>query len=123
MLDHVSLGVADLARAARFYDAVLEPLGWVRVWTNERAIGYGAVGGEDKLAIKQRAGAHAAGEGFHLALTATSRAAIDSFHLRALAAGGLDGPPGLRPAYGHGYYAAFVRDPDGYSLEAVFHEI
>lgn len=124
MLDHVSLGVADLARAARFYDAVLEPLGYVRVWTYEKAIGYGIAGGEDKLAIKERAGAHPPGEGFHLAFTATSREAVDSFHARALAVAGLDqGPPGLRPAYGPGYYAAFVRDLDGHRIEAVFHEI
>ena len=52
-----------------------------------------------------------------------SREAVDAFHAAALRAGGIDeGAPGLRPPYGAGYYAAFVRDPDGYRIEAVFHE-
>lgn len=123
MLDHVSLGVVDLAHAAKFYDAVLEPLGSVRVWTSEKAIGYGTLGSDDKLALKEREGANPAGVGFHLGFTATSCAAVDAFHVAALHHGGTDdGVPGLRPAYGPGYYAAFVRDPDGYRIEAVFHE-
>ncbi len=123
MLDHLSLGVVDLFRAAAFYDAVLEPLGFIRVWTYEKAIGYGPPGSDDKLAIKERPAARSAGEGFHVALAATSRAAVDAFHAAALSNGGRDdGAPGLRPAYGPGYYAAFVRDPDGYPIEAVFHE-
>jgi catechol 2,3-dioxygenase-like lactoylglutathione lyase family enzyme len=123
MLDHASLGVVDLARGARFYDAVLEPLGFVRVWTEDDAIGYGPPAGEDKLAIKQRPGARPPGEGFHLALAAASRMAVDEFHAAALANGGADdGAPGLRPRYGPGYYAAFVRDPDGHRIEAVVHE-
>jgi len=62
----------------------------------------------------------APGEGFHLAFTASDRAAVDAFHAAALRHGGADnGPPGLRPHYGPGYYAAFVIDPDGYRIEAV----
>ena len=123
MLDHVSLGVVDLSRAAALYDAALASLGFVRVWTIEKAIGYGYGGGEDKFALKEREGASPAGNGFHLAFTATSREAVDSFHAAALLHGGAsEGAPGLRPAYGPGYYAAFIRDPDGYAIEAVFHE-
>ncbi len=123
MLDHISIGVVNLGRAARFYDAVLQPLGFARVWTSEKAVGYGAPRGEDKLAIKERPAARSAGEGAHIALGATSRAAVDAFHAAALSHGGEDeGAPGLRPAYGPGYYAAFVRDPDGYRIEAVLHE-
>ncbi len=123
MLDHVSLGVVSLDRAAKFYDAVLTPLGFIRVWSYPKAVGYGEPGGEDKFALKERSGAKPAGDGFHLALTATSRSAVDSFHASALVHGGVDdGLPGLRPAYGSGYYAAFVRDLDGYCIEAVFHE-
>lgn len=123
MLDHLSFGVVDLARAVAFYDAILATLGFVRVWTSEKAVGYGLEGMDDQLAIKERAGAQCPGVGFHLALTATSRRAVDSFHAAALGHGGSDdGAPGLRPGYGPGYYAAFVRDPDGYRLEAVFHE-
>jgi len=121
MLGHLSFGVADLARAIRFYDAVLAPLGYVRVWTVERQAGYGPPGGGDKLALKlQPAPVIPPGPGFHLALVAPSPAAVDRFHAEALRAGGSDeGAPGPRPHYGPTYYAAFVRDPDGHKLEAV----
>ena len=59
----------------------------------------------------------------HLAFQAASRSAVDVFHAAALAHGGTcDGPPGIREHYDPGYYAAFVRDPDGHRLEAVVHE-
>ena len=127
MLHHVSLGVTDLQRAARFYDAVLGPLGFVRVWSDfdgdpdSQAVGYGRPGGGDKLALKQRStGRLAPGPGFHLAFTAPSREAVDAFHANALHLGGTDnGAPGLRPHYGPNYYAAFVIDLDGYPVEAV----
>ena len=123
MIDHVSLGVADLDRAVVFYDAVLAPLGYRQLWTNARSAGYGVQGTEEPLAIVA-AGAHArpAGAGCHLALTAHSRVAVDGFHAAGLALGATDeGPPGLRPHYGAGYYAAFLLDPDGHKLEAVYH--
>jgi catechol 2,3-dioxygenase-like lactoylglutathione lyase family enzyme len=121
MLGHLSFGVADLDRAARFYDAALAPLGLTRVWTNERAVGYGPPGGGDLLALKQRSSVISPpGPGFHLAFNAPSREAVDAFYAGALGAGGTDnGAPGLRPHYGPAYYAAFVIDPDGYPLEAV----
>jgi catechol 2,3-dioxygenase-like lactoylglutathione lyase family enzyme len=121
MLGHLSFGVDDLARAARFYDQILAPLGFERVWSNERGAGFGERGGGDKLALFARPGqVVAAGAGFHLAFDAPSRAAVDAFHAAAIAAGGRDaGAPGLRPHYGAQYYAAFVIDLDGYKLEAV----
>lgn len=127
MLHHISLGVADLRRAARFYDAALAPLGFVRVWEDirpgepDQAIGYGLPGGGDKLALKERGdAAHPPGPGFHLAFAAPDRQAVSAFHEAALAAGGTDnGAPGLRPHYGPDYYAAFVIDPDGHPIEAV----
>ena len=122
MLDHLSLGVTDLGRAAAFYDGVLAPLGYVRVWSAEDAVGYGAPGDEDELALKARAGVTAPGAGFHVALAAPDPAAVRAFYAEALARGGLDdGPPGLRPHYGPGYYAAFIVDPDGHRIEAVYH--
>ncbi|MCB9623116.1 MAG: VOC family protein [Sandaracinus sp.] len=126
MLHHLSLGVVDVERAARFYDAALAPLGYVRVWSDLRpgetgqAVGYGERGGGDRLALKQvdRVVPQA---GFHLALAAPSRAAVDAFHAAALAVGGTDhGAPGLRERYGPDYYAAFVTDVDGHRIEAVF---
>lgn len=120
MLHHVSLGTNDIERARAFYDAALEPLGFVRVWSFDDAVGYGRPGGGDRLALKLRPGARAPGPGFHLAFGAPSRAAVAAFHAAALAHGGEDdGAPGLRPKYGRDYFAAFVRDPDGHPLEAV----
>ncbi len=124
MLDHASLGVADLEIAVAFYDAVLGPLGYTRVWLTKDAAGYGPPGAEDRLALKLRTGEArlAAGPGSHLALTAPSEVAVAAFHAAAVNTGGTsDGPPGPRPDYGVGYYAAFVRDPDGHALEAVHH--
>jgi catechol 2,3-dioxygenase-like lactoylglutathione lyase family enzyme len=121
MLHHVSFAVADLRRSATFYDAALLTLGYVRVWTDETAIGYGHPGSGDKFAIKLRGkGISVPGPGFHLAFSAPSREAVAAFHHAALAHGGTDnGAPGLRPHYGPDYYAAFVLDPDGYRIEAV----
>lgn len=120
MLHHISLGVADLQRSAAFYDAALGALGYVRVWTDESAIGYGQPGGGDKLAIKQRVPVAPPGPGFHVAFTAPDQRSVARFHEAALQHGGHDnGAPGLRPHYGPAYYAAFVVDPDGHPIEAV----
>lgn len=121
MLSHISLGVQDLARAMVFYDASLAALGYVRLWTDVNGLGYGAPGGGEKLNIFARDGAAPAGAGFHLAFVAEDPTSVDRFHAAALAHGGADdGPPGLRPHYGASYYAAFVLDPDGHKLEAVY---
>ena len=120
MIGHLSLGVADLARAKTFHDAALGALGYTRVWANDRGVGYGLSGGDDGLALFARAGASPPGAGFHVAFVAGSREAVARFHAAALAAGGTcGGPPGPRPQYSPTYYAAFVVDPDGYKLEAV----
>jgi N-acetylglutamate synthase len=126
MLHHLSLGAQDIEGAARFYDATLAPLGFVRVWSdlrpgeNGQAVGYGPQGSGDKLAIKQVVNPVPSIPGFHVAFSAPTRAAVAAFHVAALAAGGKDnGPPGLRPDYGSNYYAALVIDPEGHHLEAV----
>ncbi|MFI4934775.1 MAG: VOC family protein [Caulobacterales bacterium] len=121
MLGHLSFGVRELGRAAAFYDLVLAPLGFVRVWTSPTGVGFGASGGGDKLALFPVGDAASApGPGFHLAFDAPSRAAVDAFHAAAIVAGGTDqGAPGERPRYSPTYYAAFVTDLDGYKLEAV----
>ena len=126
MFDHVSLAVSDLDRSRPFYDAVLGALGHVRLFVSERAATYGPAGftGEAPFGIVvPRAGPPAVCATAHLAFVAIDRARVDAFHRAALAHGGrCDGPPGTRHAYGPGYYACFVLDPDGHRLEAVVHE-
>ena len=120
MLGHISLGVADLARAGTFYDAALGALGYARIWTGANVLGYGRPGGGEKLNLFEVPDPVAPGPGFHLAFEAPDQASVDRFHAAALQSGGTDeGAPGLRPHYGAAYYAAFVRDPDGHKLEAV----
>jgi catechol 2,3-dioxygenase-like lactoylglutathione lyase family enzyme len=121
MLHHLSFAVADLARSAHFYDAALSPLGYVRVWSDATAVGYGQPEGGDMFAIRLRPGNVAVpGEGFHVAFAAPSRPAVHAFYEVALQRGGQDnGPAGLCPEYGEHYYAAFIIDPDGYRIEAV----
>ena len=124
MLHHISLGAHQFDRTARFYDAVLAPLGFVRVWTVERpegrAVGYGLPNGGDQLAIKEVRAEIPSIPGFHLAFTASGPHAVRAFYEAALAHGGADhGEPGFRPHYGPNYYAAFVLDPEGHRLEAV----
>jgi catechol 2,3-dioxygenase-like lactoylglutathione lyase family enzyme len=117
VIDHVGFEVADLARSARFYDAVLHPLGARRMHEGPHAIAYGV--DAPLLWIVVRGRRPAPGYG-HLALTARGRVAVDAAYRAALANGGRDdGTPGMRPQYGPLYYAAYVRDPDGLRVELV----
>jgi catechol 2,3-dioxygenase-like lactoylglutathione lyase family enzyme len=124
MLDHVSLGVSDLERSRRFYDAALHPLGLIRILDFEdRGSDYGALLGQMNVefTITAEIGAKPS-PGMHICLRAASRAAVVAFHAAALAAGGRDdGAPGLRPIYHANYFGAFVLDPDGHRIEAVCH--
>lgn len=124
MLHHLSFAVTDIARSAAFYDAVLAPLGYGRVWEDETFVGYGTEPGKDLFALKLRPeNAAVPGDGFHVAFAAPSREAVLAFHAAALAHGGSDnGGAGLHPEYGPDYHAAFVIDPDGYRIEAVITE-
>jgi catechol 2,3-dioxygenase-like lactoylglutathione lyase family enzyme len=124
MLHHLSFAVADLARSAAFYDATLSALGYVRVWADSTAVGYGHPGGGDKFAIRLSSDQPSVpGSKFHLAFTAPSRECVGRFYDVALQHGGQDnGAPELCPEYGEHYYAAFVIDPDGYRIEAVINE-
>ena len=124
MLDHVGFAVSDIEQSRRFYDAALAPLGIAVLMTvtpdqNPRGstvLGYGK-GGDPFFWIGDR---ERVGEGTHIAFSAENRAQVDAFHAAALAAGGIDnGAPGLREHYGPNYYAAFVLDPDGLTIEAV----
>lgn len=117
LIDHLQLVVRDLRASRAFYSAVLGELGIPLggqgegyFWADELF-----VSDRDTLAQGELTGRH------HLAFQARDRAMVEAFHRAALENGGRDnGAPGLRP-YHPGYYAAFVLDPDGNNLEAVYH--
>lgn len=117
MIDHVGFEVSDLARSTRFYDALLFALGARRMFESEHAVAYGINGPLLWIVVRGRP----PGPGYgHLALQATGRAAVNAAYRAGLANGGSDdGPPGVRPQYGRGYYAAYLRDPDGLRVEVV----
>jgi catechol 2,3-dioxygenase-like lactoylglutathione lyase family enzyme len=120
-VDHLTLRVRDLAASRAFYEAALAPLG-VRVLEVGEEVVLGPAEAED-LALAQAApGAPPSGP-LHLAFLAADREQVAAFHAAALAAGGTDnGAPGHRPRYHPGYYGAYVIDPDGNNVEAVFHD-
>ena len=120
MIDHVSVGVSDLERAARFYDATLAPLGLARLVKRPATIGFGKSYPEFWINLRGRVVGVEPGSGVHICLRAKSIGEVDAFHTAALKAGGhSDGAPGLRPHDRVRYYAAFVIDPDGNRIEAV----
>ena len=120
MIDHVSIPVRDLAAATRFYDAVLAPLCMTKLEARTATVGYGKKYPEFWINRRDDMTAAPAGSGAHVCFRAREPAAVDAFHAAALQAGGdSDGAPGLRPQHGEGYYAAFIRDPDGNRIEAV----
>lgn len=118
LLDHIQLVVKDLAAARTFYTAVLEALkipiggeGDRFFWADELCVS----SADSPAAIGKLTGRN------HIAFQAQDRAMVDAFYQAALANGGRDnGAPGERP-YHPGYYAAFVSDPDGNNIEAVYH--
>ena len=119
LVDHIQLVVRDLSAARRFYTSVFEslkiPIGGTAddyFWADELFISTS----ESKAAQGRLTGRH------HLAFQAANREMVDSFYKAALASGGKDnGAPGERSHYHPGYYAAFVLDPDGNNIEAVYH--
>ena len=120
MIDHVSVGVSDLERSARFYETTLAPLGLSRLVTRPASIGFGKTYPEFWIHSRVGMAPVAPGSGVHIGLRANATADVDAFHAAALQAGGRsDGAPGLRPHDRVKYYAAFVIDPDGNRIEAV----
>lgn len=128
MFSYVSLGTKDLARAMRFYDAALAPLGHARIEDYDPDARSAAWGTDDPgphLWVTEPFDGQPAshGNGTMVSFLAPSRAAVDAFHAAALAQGGSDeGAPGLRPEYGPTFYAGYVRDPDGNKLNAVCYD-
>jgi catechol 2,3-dioxygenase-like lactoylglutathione lyase family enzyme len=117
VIDHVGFEVSDLARSARFYDAVFYALGVRRLHEGPQAVAYGTE--EPVFWIVTRGRRPEAGYG-HVAVRASGRAAVDGAHAAGLANGGRDdGAPGPRPQYGPSTYAGYLRDPDGLRVEVV----
>jgi catechol 2,3-dioxygenase-like lactoylglutathione lyase family enzyme len=122
MLHHVSIGVADVGRAAKFYDSVLKTLGYKRIMEFlPYGIGYGEGAPEFWVQLPHDGGQASAGNGIHICFAAADKRAVHAFHEAALKAGGRDeGGPGPRPEYSPHYYGCFARDLDGNKIEAVF---
>jgi catechol 2,3-dioxygenase-like lactoylglutathione lyase family enzyme len=121
MIDHISIAVRDLKSGGAFYAALLAPLGLtkLREWP-DAAIGFGKKYPDFWINKRAAMDRIASDSGVHICLRAPDTAAVDAFHAAALNGGGAsDGAPGLRPEYHGGYYAAFIRDPDGNRIEAV----
>jgi catechol 2,3-dioxygenase-like lactoylglutathione lyase family enzyme len=115
-VDHLTLRVRDLEASRRFYRAALEPWGSHEVEA-EWGVGFGPPGSEDIAVAEGEPSAPV-----HVAFSAPDRQTVDRFYSSGLAAGGRDnGAPGERPQYHAGYYAAYLLDPDGNNVEAVFH--
>ncbi|MCZ7600687.1 MAG: VOC family protein [Gammaproteobacteria bacterium] len=123
ILSHITLGTNDYERAVRFYDKVLETLGFERL---AKPAGKPPVYAKNSempylYLYKPFDGRPATrGNSTHVAFLARTVEQVDAFHAAALGNGGSDeGPPGVREPYGPDYYAAYVRDPDGNKLQAV----
>jgi catechol 2,3-dioxygenase-like lactoylglutathione lyase family enzyme len=119
MINHISIGVRDVARTKRFYDAALAPLGYTCLSQAEGSLGYGRGSVALWISTVERPVPADAKSGLHICFDAPTRTSVDAFHAAALKTGGKDnGRPGLRTDYGPDYYAAFAVDPDGYRIEA-----
>ncbi len=123
MLHHVSVGVSDVLRAAKFYDAVLGTLGYKRVMEFlPHAVAYGTDHPEFWIQLPADGRMMTNGNGVHLGFSAGSKAQVMSFHEVALKEGGSNnGEPGPRPDYGPEYFGAFIFDLDGNKIEATLH--
>jgi len=126
MIDHTGIGVASMTAFARFYDATLKALGLRRVMMLPENDGSDGIGYGVEYPIFWIDRFHPHGAKQHTAFAARSRAEVDAFYAAAVRAGGTaNGAPGVRETatgYPPGYYAAFVLDPDGNNMEAVFRE-
>ena len=121
MFDHVQIKVEDLSGSRRFYEAVLGALGYKVVFEEEGVVVGIGTSPHDMFEVRQASSSAPLSKSTHIAFVARSEAAVRAFHSTALAHGATDnGLPGLRPIYEEGYFAAFVIDPNGHNLEAVF---
>lgn len=126
LLDHVSISVLNLSDCVAFYDAIMDSLGCEKVYETEKSLGYGirCTAGEDAhscLAVYQSESANI-DDSRHWCFKASSREAVLAFYHTGIATGGrCNGEPGLREDYHENYFGAFLFDPFGNRVEAVYH--
>jgi catechol 2,3-dioxygenase-like lactoylglutathione lyase family enzyme len=113
VFDHVEVNATDYAESVRFYETVLAPLGIPRLAETEEWTGFANLNVVDRRPPTQN---------LHLCFHARSRDEVDAFHQEGMEAGfRSNGAPGYR-AYGPGYYAAYLLDPDGNNVEALYRD-
>lgn len=128
MINHITLRVSDFEKSKEFYSKALKPLGYKFLRKTKDTFSYVAAGygiedkeGHRDFWIKKEENYKPVHSFSCLAFTATSKKMVDNFYKAAIEAGGKDnGTPGFRPEYHADYYAAFVLDPDGNNIEAVY---
>jgi len=121
IISHVSIGTNHYDRAVRFYESVLATLGIVKIMEYPGAAAFGKAYPEFWVQTPLNGEPASVGNGCHFSFLATNRQSVDLFHETAVKNGGVnDGNPGERPDYGHQYYGAFIRDPDGHKIEAMY---
>jgi catechol 2,3-dioxygenase-like lactoylglutathione lyase family enzyme len=119
MLNHVSIGVRDLVRTKRFYDAAFAPLGYKCLSEGASGLGYGRDAVAFWISPTDKPVPADTASGLHFCFDAPNKKAVEAFHAAGVKAGGKDnGKPGVRADYSADYYASFVVDPDGYRIEA-----
>ncbi len=125
MINHVSLVVSDLEKSKKFFQAALAPLGYKLLAEHPKSAGFGQADKEGSRDFWIKEGTVGESKSFScLAFTAQSKEEVDIFYKEAIKAGARDnGTPGYRPKYHVGYYAAYVIDPNGYNIEAVFDDL
>jgi catechol 2,3-dioxygenase-like lactoylglutathione lyase family enzyme len=120
MIDHISIAVSDLARAAKFYETVLGTLGMTKLRSWPASVGFGKNYPEFWLNHRPGMAPIGADSGVHICVRARGKDAVDAFYVAALKGGATsDGAAGMRLQYNDKYYAAFIRDPDGNRVEVV----
>ncbi len=126
MIDHTGINVSDLEKSKKFYIQALASLHYKILTEFPLSVGFGT--SLQKNESRDPGGDFWISKGkpqeprVHIAFSASCRNEVDEFYSTAIKAGGIDnGAPGLRPQYHDHYYAAYVLDPDGHNIEAVYH--
>lgn len=119
MIDHVTISVNDLTKSKIFYEKAFAPFGYQISFGKEEIFWAFDIGNGALFEIQHKNDSRLTS--FHIAFRAKSEEQVRKFYKAAIEAGGkCNGVPGLRPHYTETYYAAFVIDPDGHNIEAVF---